>query len=88
MSTGAKFDDAVTTAYEAFKMTSNKGRFMTFVLDNSGNIVIEKISEARDFQSFVDALTEGAVVPRYSVFKLEYTSKDGRPCEKVVNVSW
>eukprot|EP00597_Dinobryon_sp_UTEXLB2267_P009230 CAMPEP_0170087918 /NCGR_PEP_ID=MMETSP0019_2-20121128/22291_1 /TAXON_ID=98059 /ORGANISM="Dinobryon sp., Strain UTEXLB2267" /LENGTH=107 /DNA_ID=CAMNT_0010305839 /DNA_START=138 /DNA_END=461 /DNA_ORIENTATION=+ len=52
-----------------------------------GKIVLEKISDSVSYEDFIADVNKDGT-PRYAIKKLAYESLDGRPCEKLVSLTW
>lgn len=86
MSTGVTMSDAATADFNEFKKQSNKTLFLVFAIQN-GTIVTEHTAGPdANFTSFMGLLP--AEDCRYAVYKMDYTTSDGRPNTKLVSISW
>lgn len=77
--------DNATAEFTEFKKQSNTTKFIIFKIEN-GSIVLEQKSEDADFNTFVNALPENDC--RYAVYKMDFTTNDGRPGTKLASISW
>eukprot|EP01036_Dinobryon_divergens_P023821 gene23821-32208_t len=89
MSTGIQADSTLSEFYNnEFKKESNKGRYIILkISDDKKFIQLEKSSEDPTFESYLADLTKSGL-PRFSVLKFKYESNDGRPCEKLISITW
>ena len=89
MSTGIQADSTLSEFYNnEFKKESNKGRYIILkISDDKKFIQLEKSSEDPTFESYLADLTQTGE-PRFSVLKFKYESNDGRPCEKLISITW
>uniref|UniRef100_A0A7S3HC02 ADF-H domain-containing protein n=1 Tax=Spumella elongata TaxID=89044 RepID=A0A7S3HC02_9STRA len=87
MSTGVTVDDAVVEQFAEFKKASNKNIFIIYKIDNDTKIVSETASgETEDFNAFLTHLPENDC--RYALYKMDFTTSDGRPSTKLVSIAW
>ena len=85
-STGVSVSDAAIADYNEFKKSSNKAKFLIFKI-NSGSIVREHSGEdSTTFEDFLQLLP--ADDGRYAVYKMDFTTADGRPNTKLVSITW
>jgi hypothetical protein len=85
MSTGVAVADDAIAEYNDFKRSSNPGRYMLFKIEN-GLIVVDSKSEDPSYEAFLGVLP--ADDGRYAVYKMDFTTHDGRPNQKIVSISW
>ncbi len=85
-STGATAHDETITAFNEFKKSSNPNRFMIMKIDDKGKIIVESINANSNFSDFLALLPEKD--GRYAVYKMDFTTNDGRPGTKLVSISW
>jgi len=86
MTTGVKIHDELVIVYQSFKLSSNKNQYMVMNIEK-GKIQLEKMSDSTDYQAFFNDVAKPEL-PRYALKKMQYKSLDGRPCEKIVFLSW
>mmetsp|Transcript_35248 Transcript_35248/g.69993 ORF Transcript_35248/g.69993 Transcript_35248/m.69993 type:complete len:140 (-) Transcript_35248:171-590(-) len=88
MSTGIKVADEACQAFEKFKPDSNKTLFMIYkISEDKTTIVVEYTStETDNFNTFLERLPENE--GRYALYKMDYTTTDGRPATKIAFISW
>ena len=84
-STGVSVSDQCINQFNEFKKQSNPLKFITFKIDK-GVIVSEHVSESSSFEEFIGLLPADDC--RYAVYKMEFTTNDGRPGEKIVSIAW
>jgi cofilin len=85
MSTGITAHDDVAEAFKAFKKEGNPGVYM--ILKIVGNhVVVDETSEDKDFEAFASKMPADDC--RYALYKVEFTSDDGRPCNKLCFIAW
>lgn len=85
--TGVTVSDELTSKYGEFKLTKSKVTFLMFKIENKKQIVVERESgEGEVFQTFLDALPENEC--RFAIYSFEFLTKDGRPANKLVSISW
>lgn len=85
MSTGVGCSDASVADFTEFKKQSNSTRYVIFKIDN-GVIVTEKQSDNADFADFLASLPTNDC--RYAVYKMDFTTSDGRPNTKIASIAW
>jgi cofilin len=85
MSTGVTVTDATFAEFNEFRKASNTSKFLILKIEN-GVIIKETISEDSRFEEFLSALPADEC--RYAVYKMDYTTHDGRPGNKLVSISW
>ncbi len=83
-STGVSVSDSAIADFNEFKKSSNKTKFLIFKID--GSIVKEHASESGNFDEFVALLPSDDC--RYAVYKMDFTTNDGRPNTKLVSIAW
>mmetsp|Transcript_28567 Transcript_28567/g.60042 ORF Transcript_28567/g.60042 Transcript_28567/m.60042 type:complete len:143 (+) Transcript_28567:86-514(+) len=89
MSTGVAVDDAVSSAFQKFKLGQDpyKLRYFIYKIENKKTIVIEKQGElSKTYDDFVEDLPENDC--RYGLIDIEFETADGRPTSKLVFISW
>jgi len=88
MSTGVKVDDAVVAQFNDFKLKKLNKKFLIYKIDGGSIVTDTSVSgdTSADFASFQAALP--ANDPRYAVLDHDFTTKDGRPGNKIVFVAW
>ena len=64
----------------------SKTNFVIYKIEGESEIVTEHLSESKDFDEFLHLLPEDDC--RYALYKVHYTTRDGRPAEKIVRISW
>ena len=84
--TGVTCSDEVINTFNDFKKSNNSGRFMILSIRDKKEIVIQEVSESRDYSDFRAFLKEKE--PCYAVYKCSFKSSDDRDMEKVVFLSW
>ena len=87
--TGVSVTDEVTAQFAEFKKSSNKILFIIYKIEDlsKGPIVAEYTSgENEPFQSFLDKLPADDC--RYAIYNMDFTTTDGRPTNKLVNIAW
>ncbi len=84
-STGVSVSDASIAEFNEFKKASNATRYMTMKIEN-GQIVTERTSEDKSFDEFLGNLPADEC--RYAVYKMDFTTNDGRSNTKLVQISW
>jgi len=85
MSTGVTVSDGSISDFTEFKKQSNSIRYVIFKIDN-GVIATEKTSESTDFSAFLAELPSNEC--RYAVYKMDFTTNDGRPNTKIASIAW
>jgi len=86
MATGVTVHDDAISKYAEFKKQSNPSKFIIFKID-SGKVVLDgETSEDSVYETFLSRLP-GADC-RYAVYKMNYTTNDGRAQTKLVFISW
>jgi cofilin len=83
--TGVSVADSALAEYNAFKLSSNPGKYMLFKIEG-GSVVVDKTSEDSDFSNFLGELRDDDC--RYIVYKKTVEFDDGRSSEKLVFISW
>lgn len=84
-STGITVPDASITDFNEFKKSNNPLRFIILKIEE-GRIVTEHQGNSTNFEDFLALLP--AKDGRYVVYKMSYTTADGRPGEKLASISW
>lgn len=84
-STGVSVSDKAIADFNEFKKSSNKTKFVIFKI-NTGSIETEHTSESTSFDEFVALLPADDC--RYAVYKMDFTTNDGRPNTKLVSIAW
>ena len=86
MATGVKVHDDVGPQYNDFKLKKLGAKFILYKIDNG--LIVTDVLGAHDatYDDFIAHLPPDE--PRYAVYDFEYTTKDGRPADKVVFISW
>lgn len=85
MSTGVGVSDAAVADFTEFKKQSNSTRYIVFKIDG-GVIVTEATSDNADFADFISKLPANEC--RYAVYKMDFTTTDGRPNTKIASIAW
>jgi len=86
MATGITVHDQAIAKYGEFKKQSNASKFIIFKID-AGKVVVDgDMSEDTNYETFVQLLPSSDC--RYAVYKMNYTTNDGRPQTKLVFISW
>jgi len=85
MSTGVTVSDASVAAFTEFKKQSNSTKFLIFKIEGP-SIVTEHSSESADFNEFMTLLPTNDC--RYAVYKMDFTTTDGRPNTKIASIAW
>ncbi len=83
--TGVTVADAAVATFTEFKKQSHTGRFIIFKIEGP-QIVVEAESEDANFDNFTALLPENEC--RYALYKMDFTTNDGRPGTKLANISW
>eukprot|EP01084_Bolivina_argentea_P063261 115559_1 len=90
MSTGVTVDDEVVSQFNSFKLKKEpyNHRFYVYkISDDATQIVIDCHGEKScTYDNFVEKLPANEC--RYAIFDLDYTTKDGRPGNKIVFITW
>jgi cofilin len=86
MSTGVTASDEVVTNFTELKKQSNKTTYVVYKIED-GKIVTEFTSgEDALFSDFLTHLPADDC--RYALYKMDFTTNDGRPGNKLVNIAW
>lgn len=83
--TGVSVADSALADYNAFKLSSNPGKYILFKIEG-GSVVVDKTSEDSNFSNFLAELRDDDC--RYIVYKKTVEFDDGRSSEKLVFISW
>jgi cofilin len=83
--TGVTVHGDVITNFEAFKLRRTKEKFIIYKIEG-GQIVQDSSSTSENFDDFTAALPASDC--RYAVYDMAFETKDGRPNEKIVFISW
>lgn len=87
MSTGISISDAAAARYTTWQKGSDPSKFLLFKIEGDKEIVVEKEGEATStFSEFVSYLPENE--GRYALYKMDFTTTDGRPSNKIVLITW
>lgn len=86
MSTGVTVADNVAAEFEKFKLSSNKTTFIIYKIDGKHIVEHHRSGEGETFESFLTHLPENEC--RYGIFKMDFTTNDGRPATKLVFITW
>lgn len=85
--TGVTVDDAVVAQFAEFKKSSCKITFIVYKIENDTKIVTEHTSgENESFAEFLSHLPADEC--RYGIYRMDFTTTDGRPGNKLVSVAW
>lgn len=84
-STGVAVDDAAVALFSEFKKSSNKTKFIIFKIEGD-KIITEHQSENNSFGDFLSMLPSDDC--RYALYKMDFTTTDGRPNTKLAFVAW
>ncbi len=87
--TGVKLEPSVITLYEAFKKVDNPGRYMKLKIDEETKktvILDGEPSTDSNYENLRASLNDQE--PRFIVYKMKFTTTDGRENEKLVLISW
>ena len=79
-------EDSVIAVYEAFKKVDNPGRYMKLKIDGKFIVMDGEPSTDSDYEAFRNTLDESE--PRYCLYKMKFTTTDGRENEKICLISW
>lgn len=86
MSTGVKVVDEVVSQFNDFKLKKLDKKFIIYKIEGD-KIVTDVAGPANsDFAAFQAALPANDA--RYAVLDHDFTTKDGRPGNKIVFVAW
>ncbi len=85
-STGVSVADASIAQFNEFKKSSNPILFLIFKIANGSIVTEHTSSETANFQDFIALLPSDDC--RYGVYKMDYTTNDGRPASKLVSIAW
>lgn len=90
MSTGVKVDDAVVNQFNDFKLKKLGVKYIIYKIDkvNGADKIITDTTgdSSATFDSFQASLPSNDA--RYAVIDHDYTTKDGRPGNKIVFIAW
>lgn len=85
-STGVSVSDAAIADFNEFKKSSNKSRFLIFKIESGAIVKEHNGGEESKFDDFLSLLP--ADDGRYAVYKMDFTTADGRPNTKLVSITW
>ncbi len=85
-STGVSVSDSAIAQFNEFKKSSNKTPFLIFKIDNGSIVVEHSAPDSGNFDEFIALLPADEC--RYGVFKMDFTTTDGRPGTKLVSIAW
>eukprot|EP01041_Mallomonas_annulata_P009354 gene9354-19405_t len=86
--TGISCSDDAVQAYNDFKLKRGEYigmKYISFKVQGS-TIVVDKKGSSAEFSAFTSDLPSNE--PRYAVYDMDFTTTDGRPSNKVVQISW
>lgn len=85
--TSVSINDECLTAFNEFRMSHGKTRFIIFkISDNKKEIVLDDVSSEQDYEAFRTKLSsaqddKGKPAPRYAVYDVEYEIPgEGKRC--------
>lgn len=85
--TGVIVSQAVVDQFGDFKLSKNKTTFLIFKIANKKEIVTDHTSgEGESYSTFLALMPENEC--RFAIYSFEFTTKDGRPTNKLVSISW
>jgi Cofilin/tropomyosin-type actin-binding protein len=86
-STGVGVDDAVVSQYNDMKLGRLGAKYITYLISD-GRIVTDKVGpSSASFNDFVAAFAvDGGC--SYAILDMNFTTRDGRPGNKLVFISW
>ncbi len=84
-STGVSVSDNAVAKFTEFKKSSNSIKFIVFKIEGP-EIVVEHESDSSDFDAFIQLLPANDC--RYAIYKMDFTTNDGRPGTKLASISW
>ena len=79
-------EESVIAIYEAFKKDNNAGRYMKMKIEGKFIVMDGEPSTDTDYEAFRNTLVE--TEPRYCIYKMKFTTTDGRDNEKICLISW
>lgn len=85
-STGVTVADTVVAAFNEFKKASNPNKFIFFEINGKEIVITHTSGSTETYEDFLSMLPADGC--RYAVYKMDFTTNDGRPNQKIVNVSW
>jgi len=83
--TGVSVADATIAEFNDFKKATNPTKYMVMKIEK-GQIITESTSESASFEEFISGLPADDC--RYAVYKMDFTTNDGRPGTKLVKIAW
>jgi len=86
LSSGIAVAKDLTKSFNKFKLHNNPNKFIVFKIENKRSIVEEIQSEDNSFLNFLSNLPLDDC--RYAVYKIDFTTLDERPHEKLIFISW
>lgn len=78
--------DAAVADFNEFKKAANKTLFLIFHIQDGQIRTEHTASEDATFDGFMSLLPADDC--RYAVYKMDYTTTDGRPNTKIVSIAW
>lgn len=86
ISSGVSVAKDLQKSFTSFKRHSNPYKFIICKIENKKTIVEEISSMDNNFQRFLSALPSDDC--RYAIYKIDFTTLDERPHEKLIFISW
>ena len=83
--TGVSCSDDVIAQFNEFRMKKTAFKFITYKIEGP-HIVSDSTSESSDFADLMKAFPEDDC--RYAVYDCDFTTNDGRPANKIVQITW
>jgi len=84
-STGVSVSDDVISQFNDIKLNRIKAKYVIYTIEGP-QIVASKISESDSWDEFVAEMPEDDC--RYALYDMNFETKDGRPSNKLVMISW
>ena len=79
-------DDVIHEFNKNVNQHRSQTTFVIYKIEDEKLIVTEYLSKSKDLDEFLSHLPADEC--RYALYKTSYTTRDGRPGEKLVKISW
>lgn len=86
LSSGISVSKELTKSFNSFKRYNNANKYVICKILNRKMIIEEVQSTENNFQVFLDNLPADDC--RYAIYKIDFTTLDERPHEKLIFISW
>ena len=86
MSTGVSVSDAVVSQFNDFKLQRLPLRYITYKIEGPEIVADKEGASTATFADFIADLPPNDC--RYAAYDMAFTTTDGRPGSKIVQIAW